>query len=385
MKVAYVHNLPLEYYPPATNFLDLIGLRQQAEVRVYTTCNRKQRAWYENSALKITRSRPPNPAAASLWRMVVALWWHLRTAISLVVFRPNAIVYIEPHSAIAVYLYRRILRGSARLFIHHHEYYEREDYARPGMRVPQLGNRLERSYLFQRAEWISQTNIDRLQLAQRDNPEIPDAAWHVLPNYPPSAWAGQMQPRPKRPAHLPVRLIYVGSASFEDTYIREIVRSAAACPGHIALHICGYNVAPEVLAWLEKERYSNVTFDANGYDYEDLPAILSAFDIGLVLYKGNTTNFIFNVPNKVFEYIRCGLEVWYPREMAGIRNCQSLKPGLLRELDFTKLDFTRLGGPQPDERKRPEFPSKDRHEFTAEQALAPMFALLGIDGWEEKR
>jgi len=373
MKVAYVHNLPLEYYPPASNFLDLIGRSQKTEVRVFTSRNRKQRALYENNAIKIMRSSPPNPSAAVLWRMLIALWWHLRTAFSLVVFRPSAIIYIEPHSALAVYLYYRLFRGSARLFIHHHEYYERKDYTRPGMRLPQLGSRLERSDLFQRAEWISQTNSDRLQLARGDHPDVPAGTWQVLPNYPPAAWASPPASRSPATVQAPLRLIYVGSASFEDTYIREIAQWATVHPDDIKLHICGYNVAADVWAWLEKERFANVTFDATGYVYEDLPIILSAFDVGLVLYKGNTTNFIFNVPNKVFEYLVCGLEVWYPPEMTGTCHFRETTGAPLRELDFAHLNELDPSALAPLDSIR--FNSAC---FTAERAFAPLFEQLGL-------
>ncbi|MFC1795956.1 hypothetical protein ACFL1V_02530 [Pseudomonadota bacterium] len=374
MKIAYLHNLPLEYYPPASNFLDLAGQSKEAEVRVFTTHNRKQRKEYESEAIKITRSNPPDPQAFAPWRLLVALWWHLRTAISLLSLRPDAIIYVEPHSAIAAYLYCRFFQGSARLFIHHHEFYELENYDRPGMRMPRLGNHLERSYLFQRAVWISQTNMDRLRLAKRDNPDISSSVWNILPNYPPQTWAERTPARFQQAMRSPLRLIYVGSASFEDTYIEEIVRWAAAFPEQVELHVCGYNVAPDVWDWLAKEQFANVSYDARGYVYEDLPSVLETFDIGLVLYKGNTTNFIYNVPNKVFEYLQCGLDVWYPVEMAAIRNFQFQSPDSLRELNFARLNELLPNKP----------PAFDRHSeagsfYTSERAFAPLLKKLGIE------
>jgi hypothetical protein len=40
-----------------------------------------------------------------------------------------------------------------------------------------------------------------------------------------------------------------------------------------------------------------------------LPEELIKHDIGLVLYKGHIPNYVYNVPNKVFEYLDCGLSV----------------------------------------------------------------------------
>jgi len=376
MKIAYVHILPLEYYPPASNFLDLLGRQVSVRVHAYSTDNRKSRASHTNQSIAISRGRSPDPGSNPMLRLLVVLWWHLKTAISLAIFKPHSIIYIEPHSAIAAWLYYRLFRGKARLFIHHHEYYAPVDYNRPGMRIPRLGFRLEKSDLFQRAEWISQTNEDRLRLVRGDNPEVAEKVWHILPNFPPEGWAGIPAPNQPGSGKSGIRLIYVGSASFEDTYIKEIVSWAASHPEEVELHICGYNVAREVWEWLEQEQFSNVSFDSSGYRYEELPEILSAFDVGLVLYKGNTSNFVYNVPNKVFEYLACGLEVWYPSEMLSIRKFQQDNPAPLRELRFPELEDLQLGTIQ----------SKGLDvntcvQFTAERAFAPLFDALGVDDW----
>jgi hypothetical protein len=33
------------------------------------------------------------------------------------------------------------------------------------------------------------------------------------------------------------------------------------------------------------------------------------------LYKGHIPNYIYNVPNKVYEYLACGLQVWYSKDL----------------------------------------------------------------------
>lgn len=379
MKIGYLHNLPLEYYPPACVSLDLLGRQGKARVHAFTTVNRKGRKEYANKAIEIFRSRAVDPGANALARLVVAFWWHVQTALSLWKLKPEAIVYVEPHSAIAAWIYFRLLRGTARLFIHHHEYYEAKDYNRPGMRMPRLGSRLEKSYLFPRSEWISQTNEDRLRLAQGEHPEASSTAWRILPNYPPQDWCRHSDGYREVVSTPPIRLIYVGSASFEDTYIEEIVRWAAAHPQAIHLHICGYNVAQDVWDWLSEKQFTNVTWNTMGYSYEELPNILKEFDVGLVLYKGNTTNFIYNVPNKVFEYLACGLEVWYPAVMIGMKRFCEGQAAKLREFNFDDLDrlapsnLAPIGGD-----------AFDRFAFTAEQALTPLFEKLGLDRVPEK-
>jgi hypothetical protein len=373
MKIAYLHNLPLEYYPPATNTLDLLGDAKQIEIRAYTSRNLKGRKLFENRFLKIFRFKSPDPNGHPLRRLVVALLWHLRTAWALFRYKPDAVIYVEPHSALSAWLYYRFLFGKARLFIHHHELYEPCDYLRPGMRLPRIGAILENSFLFQRAAWISETNADRLELTRKRHPEIADAVWQLLPNYPPAGWLHRIKNEKDNRQSAPLRLIYVGSASFHDTYIEEIVRWAASYPGLVQLHICGYNVPENVWNWLETEQFANVTFDAAGYAYDDLPEILGDFDAGLVLYKGNTKNFIYNVPNKVFEYLVCGLEIWYPKEMIGMRHFHEEIQAKLRELDFA--DLSRL---HPKDLQIDRTESGEAMRCCADEALAQLFARIGL-------
>lgn len=373
MKIAYVHNLPLEYYPPAVNTLNFFGRCASVQVCAFTSHNRKGRKVYDNDAICIRRCKLPDPAANRPWRLIVSLWWHLYTAFSLFLFKPNAVVYVEPHSAIAIFLYYRFFRGNARLLIHHHEYYAPEDYLRPGMRLPNIGCRLESSYLFPHAVWISQTNEDRLRFMRERNPDIPSDVWRILPNYPPRDWIPEVDKKKLDLRRRRLRLVYVGSASFQDTYIKEIVEWAAKKPDSRELHISGYNVAEDVLDWLQSKNYSNVTFDPGGYEYCQLPNILKSFDVGLVLYKGNTTNFVYNVPNKVYEYLVCGLSVWYPKEMQGIKNSALDHNNALLEIDFDKLsdlESNQLGSSMSDFSRE--------GQFIAETALTPLMARLGV-------
>ena len=373
MKVAYLHNLPLEYYPPATNCLNILGRMANMDVRVYTACNTKGRKPYECNEVPVFRTRAARSTASVIPRLLLALWWHIATAWSLRCWKPDAVVYVEPHSAIAGYLYYKLYRGSAKLFIHHHEYYAPEDYQGAGMRIPRLGHRLERAFLFQIAEWISQTNKDRLDLLRHDEPAISDGVCRVLPNYPPGAWAPVTRDA-KKPSSRggPLRFIYVGSASFEDTYIRDIVRWVGAHPDETRLHVCGYNVSPSVWRWITERRFGNVTVDSDGCEYSELPHLLAQHDVGLILYKANTTNFVYNAPNKLFEYVACGLDVWYPKEMAGIRHQLRETPGLaIREMDFNKL-----GGIHPKQVTRGAVGHRRAFQFTAESAFRPLIEEL---------
>lgn len=50
----------------------------------------------------------------------------------------------------------------------------------------------------------------------------------------------------------------------------------------------------------------------SGINYSDLPGVIRAYDVGVILYNGHIANYVFNAPNKLFEYLACGLDVWSP-------------------------------------------------------------------------
>ena len=54
-----------------------------------------------------------------------------------------------------------------------------------------------------------------------------------------------------------------------------------------------------------------------GIQYQELPDVLTKYDVGVILYTGHIENYIYNAPNKLFEYLACGLDVWFPDVMKG--------------------------------------------------------------------
>jgi glycosyltransferase involved in cell wall biosynthesis len=367
MKVAYVHPLPLEYYPPARNTLRIFALRKNWDVRAWSSDNKRGLPPSRTAGVQVFRrghGKSEEPAGLRAARYAL---WHLRTAADLARWAPDVLIAVEPHANLAVWTYYAALRGSAKLFIHHHEYYAEQDYLRNGMRLLRASRRIERDSLLERAVWFSQTNATRLALFEKSHPKLRPGAGRVLPNYPPRDWINRVRPD-ATPNPGVTRLVYVGAASFEDTFIREAALWVRGSPDSLSLHVTGDNVSPDVWAWLESLGAANITTDRNGVDYDVLPQLLAAYDAGLVLYKGNTLNFVHNVPNKAIEYLACGLETWYPAEMEGLRTFHELHDTLpMKQLDFRSLPAHPL---RASRREVTSFP------FNCETALEPLIAEM---------
>jgi hypothetical protein len=368
MKIAYVHILPIEYYPPATNLLRLLGERKQWEVRAWTSPNSRGMKEWAGGSVRVLRHDYAQSGKHALRRFATYLRWHFATARELARWKPDVIISIEPHSAIAVWLYLKVFAGSARLFIHHHEYYAPADFLAPGMRLTRLASRLEKKYLFQRAEWISQTNGARLGLvagAEKLDPRV----IRVLPNFPPREWVDRAVGTNSNRTG-PRKLIYLGSASLEDTFIAEAAGWVADHTDEVSFTVAGNNIAADVWSTLAAMNAPNISVNKQGWDYETLPEMLKQFDVGLILYKGNTRNFVYNIPNKVFEYLAAGLEVWYPPQMRSMQEMHSGMP----ELPMTEVDFENIPDTIPDNRR--VVPVDVIARFTAESALRPLIEQI---------
>lgn len=374
MPIVLLHQLPLEMYPPAVNLLCQLRARTDVEPVAVTSANAKGLPDVALTNCQILRLRFGSSADFVVLRWCWSLLWHVRAALICWRLRPTAVVSIEPHSALAAWLWLVLLRGRSRLLIHHHEYYAPEDYLRPGNRLTRL-NRWFENCLLRRAVWVSQTNADRLRLFRGDHPELTDGQCHVLPNYPPRAWLQSLpavRPWPNGDAG-PLRLVYVGSVSLHDTWIGPLVEWLnSTANSSCTLDVFCYNLDPATRSFLLHQSSSVVRFHGQGVDYDQLPRLLPQFDVGLILYRCNTVNFVWNASNKLFEYLLCGLDVWYPSCMLGVRPyARSDAAPRVLETDFENLEHLNIA----ERRDRAGLPWRP-WTATCEDALEPMIAGL---------
>jgi hypothetical protein len=335
-KIAVFHFNPIELYPPAMNFLDCLqqSLSENDRVWVYTTRRTPDAELYHPKGNQIVIKRIArytlglNPAN----RLVQYLRYYLLSFLQCIRFKPSKVFYYETISSFTPYLLKRWPGTTVDLFIHYHEYMTRDEYSR--MILNKTFHRLERQ-IYRRAKWLSHSNKYRMQLFLKDlgGPALTNT--HIFPNYPPAAWASPA----KNKIPLPVRFVYVGAMdSLELLYIRETFDWIRSRSGEVQLDIYSFKVADEIKDFFTKTGYEHINWKGS-VAYKDLPQVLKLYDIGLILYKGPSANVIFSASNKLFEYLVCGLDVWYPKELTGSHEYDSLEywPKVL-PLDFLKLE-----------------------------------------------
>jgi hypothetical protein len=160
--------------------------------------------------------------------------------------------------------------------------------------------------------WISQTNEVRLQKMITDNhlENIDRSVLHTMPNYPSKSWVkGNTRYASKR-----TRLIYVGSLGYETTYLRQLTEWVVENKAHFSLDVYSHNIDEKAKSYLASVKDDSIQLH-EAVNYPELPDLLRNFDVGLVIYKPVSNNWIQNAPNKVFEYLACGLDVWFSKTM----------------------------------------------------------------------
>ena len=336
-KIAVIHWLPLEYYPPAINLLDYLSNNSKARYFVFSSDNPKGRKPYLNDVIPTVRYPFPLTQENIIFRLWKYLFFNIGVLFRLIILKPEKILYFEPHSGGVVYWYCKFFKANPALLIHYHEYYEPTQFEMRGMRLVRRYHQYERKFLYAKASWISQTNEKRAELFLRDCPEVDTKVMKVMPNYPPRSWQSLAKQQPMKTQS--IKCVYLGSVALKDTYIREFCDWMINQGHRITFDIYSYNIPEDTVEYLNNMKGKSIRLFNLGVTYHEIPNVMGRYQIGLILHKGDTLNYIHNAPNKLFEYLACGLDVWFPNEMQGVypyeRNDAFPK---VISIDFTKMN-----------------------------------------------
>jgi hypothetical protein len=309
------------------------AIEDDAKVIVYTTSDSKQKTIFDPASerIKIRRIAKFTLGLSLPNRIIQYLRYHLVSFFSTIGKRPQNLMYFETVSSFVPYLIISSLRG-VNLYIHYHEYMTPEEYR--GMWLNRIFHLLEKKIYF-KAKWISHTNARRIELFLNDLGNPPLVQLHVFPNYPPAKW---MKAQPIHNPKMPIRAVHIGAlGSIHDLYIKELFDWINTQSGKLTLDLYSFGKSEEIQLLIDAQD-SNLIQWKGAALYENLPNLLSQYQVGIIMYRGRIENTIYSASNKLFEYLTCGLDVWYPQEIKGTHAYDSPEywPKVLR-LDFSNL------------------------------------------------
>jgi hypothetical protein len=368
-KLAIIHFAPLELYPPVQNFLNEIEKKTPPfGVLVFTTSTvtddlRQFKLGTEKiRIIRLGRSGQKLGVATRYWNY---LYFNIACLLLLLRHQPGRILYFETLSSFPAYIYRRFFKRKSDVYIHYHEYTTPGEY-KTGMKLANYFHRLEK-WLYPRASWVSHTNEYRMARFKEDIYPVQIARAYILPNYPPGDWFSM----PKAIISLPVRIVYAGALSLTSMYTKEFAQWVMQQNGKVYWDIFSYNSSDDARTYLQSLNTNYISMK-RGVNYNELPAILKDYDVGVVLYNGHIPNYVYNAPNKMFEYLACGLAVWFPAVMIGsLPYCtDKTYPEVIA------LDFNRLDGFNPEQTMNRRHYTMGKTSFFCEEALTPLLGKL---------
>ena len=356
----------MEKYPPVMNLLRCLAreIKRPVELHVISTHPANGKALFREDGITIHRVAAWNGTMNKAQRMMLYFRFNVRTLLLLYKKRPSKLLYYETLSAGGPGLYKNWFAKQVELYIHYHEYTSPGEY-KHGMILNRWLHSLEKK-IYKKAVWISHTNEYRVDLFKKDIGVHVPAEVHSLPNYPPQSWKHVRTQ--KHTANKETRFVYVGALSTETMYVKEFASFIEENPS-CRWDIYSDNFSDDVLQFVGKREAYGISFKG-AIAYDSLPVILPQYDVGVILYKGHIPNYVYNAPNKLFEYLACGIDVWFPKEMIG--SIPYVRSGVRPEV--CAVNFEDL--PQPPFEASNQNKIYVETDFFAETSLRPLIEKL---------
>lgn len=313
--IIILHFNPLERFPPALNLFSYLTANSDERFIVISSrrSNESVVGEYQNHSGNVIVKRTPAIVSNSVFRIFGYLFFYGCSFYLLVKYKPQSVLYFETISSWPALFYKKLRGNKVKLLVHYHEYNTLLEYEN-GMRLVKLMHQMEKKMYPYAFDWISQTNEIRLEKFINDNEleNVNQSKFHTMPNYPSKYWA---KGKTDFNSSDKIRLVYIGSIGYDTMYLKELTDWTILNKDKVSLDFYTDNIDDKAKDFLHSLKDDCITFHG-GCDYNDLPAKLVNYDVGLVIYKPVSENWIHNAPNKVFEYLACGLDVWFPETMS---------------------------------------------------------------------
>jgi hypothetical protein len=366
-KIAVIHYMPVEMYPPVMNLVRTWDkINASIRLTVYTTAAHKQLSRFQpvSELTTITRLGVSGRKRSMPVRLLHYLYYYLATFFRLLGTRPESVLYYDSISSFPAILYK-IFFPETRLLVHYNEYMSPAEYNN-GMFLLRWFHKMEKK-IYPGTSWLSHTNQERMDLFLADIRDVQVPFTCILPNFPPADWK-------RTTAHdmgWPLKCVYTGALSLDTMYTQLFAEWVLKQEGRVTWDIYSTNVTAEATAFIQSLPAAFIRMH-NGINYYALPSVLQAYHVGVILYNGHIPNYVFNAPNKLFEYAALGLDVWFPNHMQS--SCRYITAG--RYPKIVALDFQHLDKIDIDSLISRKDHTFQAHPFACETVLLPLLNKL---------
>lgn len=297
-RACFAHYLPLRDYPPVQNLIQFLSLQSDLQSVVICSDDAAMQVESESCCKNLILYRVPYRANGG-WRQKLQFVRIVREIGAKYKF-DTSIGYGDELSAITC-----LLLNARSYALHLHELPPQLGFKNKYISKSQYLELILLRAFASRFQWVSQVTPHRARIFTAQF----GVKCENLYNFPMSSFC-QRKVSPMRESGI-VRILYIGTCGERTVERGRLIELASL--RNVELHILPTN--SEGLDGLrELERVQIL----QKVPYFDLPDVISSYDVGLVLYNGSSLNMKLGVPNKVAEYLRCGLKVMYPAQLEAL-------------------------------------------------------------------
>ncbi len=318
------------------NFIsDVVCQNNDTNLNVYTSKNSSP---FKNISFEKIKIRRYGVISVNPFiRYFSYVYYNFFCFLHLITSRPDIVLVYETLSICPAFIYNLIFPGK-RIHIHYHEYISPLEKNRSSFYMKMLF-KMEQKLLFNST--CSHTNVDRKNLFLIDNKYLKEEQVKVFPNLPPTHWWENYGKNKKNRITSPIKMVYVGSLDADTMYLTELLDWVKNNRDLLQLTIISQQYNAKTFQLINDSLSPNIILK-KAIDYYDLPIELVKYDIGLVIYKGHIPNYVYNIPNKVYEYLSCGLSVIADKSLitTASLNLNSIK--IIEFRNLSQINFSDL-------------------------------------------
>lgn len=309
-KVVILHYQPIELYPPCLNLIEFFEKEKPNHISAIFTTQNNYGLEATNIHPKIIRPIHILKKDPRIVKLIKMLWYNVKTIYNLFIIKPTDIIIYETPSSFAGLFYSCMTKKPINLYVHYHEYTSPDQYKK-AMAVDKIFHHIETKFLYKKAKWVSHTNSFRMNFFLQDIKWGQNTAkFHIMPNYPSEEWVTKKSLiNDKIDVGTPLKIVFVGSLSTQNMYTKEFFSWVSSQNGHVVFDFYAFNIKNDVFELLKEMNCPYIHFKGHA-PYKNLADILAMYDVGIIMYKDVSLNVTYSAPNKLFEYLACGLDVW---------------------------------------------------------------------------
>lgn len=333
MAIVILHYKPIEFYPTTMALLEKLKSNNQS-IYLFSSSKPATAGLDQIQFTKIRKSRNGILGKLATALQLFLLNVKIRNLIS-GQSSIHSILYFEALSYNLLHLSKNLIpKRGIKLCAHFYEYFNTSEIKRQS-RMEYFGYNNPK-HAYEQFSWISHSTELRRSRFIQDFKLNRTSQIYTIHNFPPLSWRSTERIENNIQGNNKLKLVYLGALSIESTFILELLDFCSKFKEQVTLDVYSWRM-PEDLNEHMRSLTGNVK-QMGSINHSAVRDTLNQYDIGIIMYKPLSDNVTTSLPNKLFEYWACNLNVWIHEELHYCREFVERYPhNGIKFMDFSSI------------------------------------------------